>query len=125
MIYLASPYSNTDRKEEDKRFYEVLQATGILLEKGMVVFSPILYCHPVATNFKMGRDYTFWSFLNTEFIKLSRAFLVLQLEGWDRSRGVSSETVYASTFGLPVRYVNLEELRGQDDWTFTKARREP
>lgn len=106
MIYLASPYSDSDPSVMEHRFDAVCRKAGELMNAGHVVYSPIAHCHPIAVRVGLPRDWEFWKKFDTEMIKRATQFLVLKLPGWELSRGVKAESEIAAAMGLIVGYID-------------------
>lgn len=114
MIYLASPYSHPDPDTRAARYDAALRATVALFGHGRVVYSPIVYSHPlfVAGVGATGR-YDEWEALDRRMIEACDFLWVLTLEGWQESRGICAEVAYASELNKPMRHVSLDQcLRG-------------
>ena len=43
LIYLASPFSDLERKVREERYRSAIEATGLLLKMGVFVYSPIVH----------------------------------------------------------------------------------
>lgn len=108
MIYLASPYSHKDPVIVKTRFLLVEQATAILINAGHFVWSPIVHCHEMAAKYAMPTDAEFWKAYNFDFIRRSEAMFVLDIEGWQESKGVMMELKLAADMMLPVSFVSPE-----------------
>ncbi|MCD6262341.1 MAG: DUF1937 family protein [Deltaproteobacteria bacterium] len=106
MIYLASPYAGED---EEKRFEDAQLACAILLKKGIKVFSPIVYGHPLAVKFGLPKDCSFWRGFNDFFLLSCEELWVLKLEGWQKSEGVMHEIHTANRAEIDIRYITLKE----------------
>jgi hypothetical protein len=115
MIYLASPYSakepdgKVDEVLQHKRYIEACVATGLLMKKGELVYSPIVHWHIVDQMFKGEIGYEDYLAADCKMIELCREVHVLQCNGWNKSRGVAVEIGYASKFNKPVRYFTTDE----------------
>jgi len=105
MIYLASPYSDPDPGIEQHRFDAVCQAAAALMQRGMLVFSPIAHSHPIA-RFGLPKDWAFWHRYDRAFLAQCDELWVLMLPGWNRSVGVRAEMRIAMEMGKPVRLVD-------------------
>ena len=104
-IYLASPYSHPDPDTLERRFEAACRGAAELMEEGNIVFSPIVHSHPVE---KLGMEQTygweFWKHQDIEFLKDADKVVVLMLDGWEDSIGVSEEIRIAEAAGIPVEY---------------------
>ena len=123
MIYLTTPYSHPDDKVKEARFVEACRISSILMKRGIVVYSPIAHCHPIATRFDVPTDWEFWKHFDKEIISLCRdGILVIRMEGWRESKGVSAEIQIAEELKLPISYADPEDFY---DRTQTEQRQIP
>lgn len=90
LIYLASPYSHSDPAVMQQRFEQVCEATAGLLRAGYMVYSPIVHSHPL-TKYGLPTDWAYWEQLDTQMIEMCGALVILMLDGWDESTGVTNE----------------------------------
>jgi hypothetical protein len=111
MIYLASPYTHPDPKIVEERYIKTLKVMSILLNNGQFVFSPIVHCHTIATNYGLKTDYLFWKEYNEHFMNLSTELIVLKLHDWQNSKGVAHEIDYMTNQGKSIIYITGDELR--------------
>jgi len=109
MIYLASPYTHPDHDVMEQRFDAACRAAGHLMAQGPVVFSPIAHTHPIAVRCELPRGWEFWEQFDREFVLASEKLIVLQLDGWDASKGVAAEVRMAEESGIPVEYMEWSE----------------
>lgn len=107
LIYLASPYSHADPAVKHERFTAACRAAGRLMKDGVCVFSPIAHSHPIEQHFESGvtEGHDFW--LRQDFAVLERCvrLIVLTLDGWEKSRGVTAELAFAKERGIPVEFM--------------------
>jgi len=108
MVYLASPYSSPDPLIVRTRYLLAMQATAILINRGVFVYSPIVHCHELAARHSMPTDFGFWRDYNLDMIRRCDALYVLALPGWDKSIGVDGEITFARSFSLPVHFIDEE-----------------
>ena len=105
-IYLASPYTHRDEKVMTFRYKEALKATARLINKGCLVFSPIVHCHPIAIAHTLPRDCEFWQAFDTSFLlHWAEAVNVLCLHNWKESTGIRAELLIAQEAKLPIHYI--------------------
>lgn len=105
-VYLACPYSHNPVLG----FIEASKAAARLMAAGNVVFSPISHSHPVAVHGKLDAlDQGFWLRQDLPFLKDSEVLMVLQLPGWESSKGVRREIDYAGELQIPVVFMPWEE----------------
>lgn len=107
-IYLAAPYTHPDPKVRQARFEQVTNFAAELMNRGALVFSPITHSHPLAD--KCPDDPQFWERWYMTFLKhWANHLYVLQLSGWDKSKGVAKEIAYAGELGIPIVYIPYED----------------
>lgn len=113
MIYLASPYSSPLQGAlglgiQKDRYLKALEfVTFTMLTKGPPVFSPIVYCHPIAlANPALGTDAAYWQKFNMAFIRKCEAVFALILPGWESSKGMKVELEVAKMLDIPIVYYN-------------------
>ena len=105
-IYLASPYTHEDEKVMTFRYEKALKATARLASKGIITFSPIVHCHPIAIAYNLPRNYEFWQAYSTSFLlHWAEAVNVLCLHGWKESTGIKDELAIAREAKLPIHYL--------------------
>lgn len=105
MIYLASPYTHASHFVMEQRFDAACKAAGELMRYGKVVFSLIAHTHPIAVRCELPRGWDFWERFDREFISASEEVVVLMLDGWRESKGVTAEIAIARELGIPVTYL--------------------
>jgi len=110
MIYLASPYSHPDFEIKVRRFEEAAKAAAYLMNKGIIIFSPIAMTHPMAIYGELPGHWDFWHRFDREYVKACSELWVLKLSGWEQSRGVRAEIELARSFGKKVSYFRPEAL---------------
>lgn len=109
LYYLASPYTHPDRDVMDERAEVVTKAAVDLLRLGVFVFAPIAYNAPWE-KYNLPGNWTFWEDFDKAFVSRMDGIIVLQIDGWDKSVGVTAEIQFAKENGLPVYYLTLEQI---------------
>lgn len=104
MIYLASPYTHTNPAVIQQRYEEARAFTAHYIRVGAAIFSPIVHCHELAIHHELPLDFRFWQTYNEALLRRAAALWVLQLEGWEKSRGVSHEISFAAKHGIQTFY---------------------
>ena len=102
MIYLASPYTDTDPAVMEWRYQETRASLAQFLRDGFHVYSPIVMCHPLAVEYELPKDHEFWQAFDRNMIDHAHELWVLMLPGWRESAGVTAEVAYALEIGLEV-----------------------
>jgi hypothetical protein len=108
MLYLASPYSHPDPLIMKTRFLLAEQVTATLLASRRHVYSPIVHCHELATKYALPTDFAFWRGYNFDMLRHCEGFIILAIDGWKESVGVTAEAARADSLGLHRGFVNEE-----------------
>lgn len=95
----------------EKRFDNACKAAAELMDLGYHVFSPIAHSHPIANHMDERRrvDHEFWMRQDEAILAAAQEVVVLTLEGWRTSKGVTREIEYAQKHNIPIRFYQLAE----------------
>lgn len=104
MIYLASPYNDSDSNVRQRRFEQVAAFAAKMVQSGYPVLSPICHWHPIAEAHDLPKDYEFWLKVNMALLSKCDQIWVLMLDGWRESRGVKAEVNYAFEHKIRISY---------------------
>jgi hypothetical protein len=114
LYYLASPYSHKDPAIKKRRAEMVTESAVDLLHLGIFVFAPISYNEPWE-KYNLPGDWNFWQDFDKTFVsRCDGGIIVLMLDGWDKSVGVTAEIEFAKSIGLPVYYTTPEQIKNGD-----------
>lgn len=105
MVYLASPYTDEDDIIMQDRYEAVCKAVAVLIEMGVFVYSPIALFHPIAKEYNLPREHTFWAKLDKDVISKCEYMLILKLDGWKESKGIAEEILICAHSKIPVYYI--------------------
>ncbi len=94
----------------EQRYIAVRELTAKLLCANEIIFSPIVHCHPLAEAMDLPRDFEFWMHYNIGMMRHASYIYVLQLEGWENSKGVKAEIKFARTLDIPIKYIIKESI---------------
>lgn len=122
MWYLASPYSTPkvegrdilDLKEE--RHEAVQKAGAELYGKGYCLYEPIASSHFKALKYSLPGTYEYWMKRDRAAIDSCVGVIVLDIEGWMESTGVTDEIAYAKELGKPVWLVRFRDVTEPPIW---------
>lgn len=114
LIYLACPYTHPSAQVRLERFQFATKAAAALIRQGHIVFSPITMTHPIDIEMAgaentLGSD--FWVAFDETFMERCDVFVLLPLEGWQKSGGVRREMEFFRAAGKPVLVL-------ESDYTF-------
>lgn len=111
LAYLASPYSDTDVRVRQVRYWRNREATAFLIQEfSLAVYSPILQNHPVAKHHKLRLGWDYWKESDIRILRVCDLFVTLTIPGHLESVGVKAETEIAAMLCLPM--YDLVELTG-------------
>lgn len=112
LVYLASPYTHSDKSVEEQRFEDTCIAAGRLLNLGHMIWSPIAHGHPIAMRCSLPTDFVFWRRYCEATLSKCDSLAVLMLDGWRESTGVQAEIIMAKIQGKTVEYLDPKEWLG-------------
>jgi hypothetical protein len=104
--YLASPYTHPDPEVRHQRYVEMERICAEYLRNGIYVYSPIVHCHYIALNHDLPVEFDFWMGYNKSMMLASRGMIVIQLDGWSKSKGVAAEIEFCTDNNISVIYVD-------------------
>lgn len=107
LVYLASPYTHKDALVRDMRAAAVTIMAHKMMQEGIIVFSPVSYGHTIAKLGDMPTDWQYWEKTCRAYLSHSHKIVVLMLQGWEESTGVTEELKIAKELGIDVEFVNL------------------
>jgi len=101
--YLATPYDKFPPNRLAAYNAAITQAS-ILVESGVVVYSPIIHNHPIGL--QIGRQLSnFWLEFDRSFMESCHGLIVCKLATWEKSKGISFEINWFSDNSIPVVYM--------------------
>ena len=104
MMYLAGPYTHDDPAVVQARYEAHRRATARLCAAGNVVFSPIVHGHHLLPELP-GWRHEEWIAFDYAILRHCSRLYVLQIDGWDVSRGTACEIEFAKQYGIPIEYI--------------------
>lgn len=106
LIYLASPYTHESQDVQWARFSQACQAAAWLMRQGLYIFSPIAHTHPIAEHGLPG-GWDFWGPYDRLFLNRCGGMIVLDIEGWEESKGVAGEIQIMRSQHKPIWHMDL------------------
>ena len=107
-IYLASPYSSSDRAVRDYRHRLTLEFASTQLKRGRIIFSPIVNGVALTETGSQLWSFIYWQDYDLSFLQhWADELRVLCLDGWKDSVGVQKELRVAQNLGLPSKYIGV------------------
>jgi hypothetical protein len=114
LFYLANPFTHEDPAVMDKRLEDVTEAAVQLLLLGVHSYAPISYNGKWSKDRKLRTDWEFWEPFDKNFLHRCDGLIVLKLDGWEKSVGVTSEIEYAKGLNKPIFYITLDQIKNGD-----------
>lgn len=108
--FLASPYYDPNPVVRETNYQKAMDALAALMAQGRQVFSPIVMCHNLALQYDMGMEARDWWNFNYPFIARAANMIVLQLPGWEESKGVGAEIQLARKVKKSIEYIDPDQL---------------
>lgn len=105
LIYLAAPYTHDDPLVREDRFNRINRAAVHIIQMGYFVFSPISHTHPIASAGKLPRGWGYWEKYDRRMLLNCDQVIVLMLDGWQQSIGVTNEIKIARDYHIDVKYM--------------------
>ena len=106
--YIASPYSHEDPAIMEDRYKAVMKITAEYLQGKIHVYSPIVHCHEIAKVYSLPKDYNFWKAYNKTMLDKADKLIVVMLDGWENSIGVSDEIKFATSRNKHILFLPEE-----------------
>ena len=115
MIYVASPYTNTDTKKQRQNLWLTEELMGRLYKKyQLFIVSPIIHWAAAADACDLPHRYEFWKPWDEACLRDSEAVWILMLRGWETSEGVLHEIKLAEKLNKPIFLVDTNFLTLQE-----------
>lgn len=117
-VYLSAPYTSSEAGVRDLRARACAQAMADLIVAGQCVICPVVMNHEalrILDDRRSGPNSVYWSCLETRLAETCDELVVLQLPGWEDSRGVAREVELFRMRGKPIRFLFPLGPGGGDD----------
>jgi hypothetical protein len=106
LIYLASPYSHTEHKVRIERFHRIAIVAAELMKSGYFLFCPITHTHPINEAGVNNPGWEFWCKYDCCMLDRCQELWIADMEGWNKSVGVTAEIQYMMEANKPVYLFN-------------------
>lgn len=108
-FYLSTPYSNYPAGR-DAACLHAQRIAGELMQRGVIVYSPIAHHHPIDTICRIGENHAFWMRQCKYILLRCRGMIVAKLPSWDTSQGVDMEISWAAEHALPTFMMDVGDI---------------
>lgn len=111
-IYLAQPYSHKDGQVQAARFKIAEYMFAHYSDLGEIIYAPIVSCHRVSQLYNLPTTADFWEKQNTAFLEKAEAIRVLEMPGWEKSKGLAYEMMWwqSNRPYVPIQLVSWKEI---------------
>jgi hypothetical protein len=76
---------------------------------GHLCFSPITHSHPICEAGGLNGDWDTWLEFDSRMLRACDRLAVLELPGYDQSKGVAAEIELAKSLGMPICHILPDE----------------
>jgi hypothetical protein len=108
--YAASPYWHPHREVRQARATAAAAAVLDLIRHNEAVFSPVVYSAVLQDKDDFSPPKGWYDF-DLNFLAVAAGLTILEIPGWQRSRGILIELGFAHARGLPIRRMGWPEIR--------------
>lgn len=109
MEYLACPYRHPDPLIQRKRCAAAHYTAARLFAKGRRVFSPLTHNEILIDILDDALPGESWLQFDLGVLAACKKLLILKMEGWELSKGVQREMLFAQERGLPIEELDPPE----------------
>ena len=111
LLYLAIPYSHSDKAIREYRFRTACRASAVLMKHGIVVFSPLSHSIPIAEYVgDIESEHDFWLSQDIPILRRCDELLILGIDGWTESKGVKQEMFEALRLRKPITVIDEADI---------------
>jgi nucleoside 2-deoxyribosyltransferase len=110
MIYLASPYSHNSAMIRQQRYHLTCRAASKLMKAGIVVFSPLANTIPAIEIGGLELKHPEFMALDIPLLMRCDELLVIALDGWEQSVGVTQEIFAAKLLQKPITWIDEKDI---------------
>lgn len=108
LVYVSCPYTDKDPEVIKYRLMMFAKFAESIENGGKEHATSALFNQMLLDRgIKLDASYSYWQSYSRSMIHKSDRLVVLCLQGWDRSVGVSDEVEYAKFLNLSVEYVTF------------------
>lgn len=111
IVYLACPYTDSKVHVREERFRAATEAAAALIRQGRIVFSPITMTHPIDVVLSEGEGTLgsdFWVSFDEAFMSCCSEMIILQVPGWNTSRGIAREVEFFRSQRKPISIMSAD-----------------
>lgn len=127
MLYLATPYSHENPEIRRERYLKACRITAVLMKAGIPVFSPLLNSVPAVEEGGLELEHDGFLAIDLPILRRCEEVLIVDIDGWDKSKGVQTEMNEALLRSIPVtlieeKHVEMLPKISKTAWHFMKTK---
>ena len=108
--YAASPYSHPRIEIRRARTTAAAAAVLELIKDNQAVFSPVMYSAMLQEPYNFSPPDGWYNF-DLNFLAVAAGLTILEIPGWEHSRGILIEMGFARGRELPIRRIKWPEIQ--------------
>jgi len=109
LVFLSIPYNHPDPEVIEARMVVLYKAIGHFMGLGLVPIAPCTN-HAVLKHVPLPTEWAYWQMYSETLLGLCGKMVIIRLEGWETSTGVTGEIAYCKANGIPVDYIDPGDL---------------
>ena len=110
-VIVVGPYNTTDVELKKSRVHTIASYCAKIFHEGMIPVSALLSGLAFAEHAELPTDTMTWANFSKQYVSGCDEMHVLQIEGYDTSRGVLLEIEEANRLGIKVIYVPYDLIQ--------------
>ena len=104
--YVATPYTNY-ADGIDAAYNDAREVDAMLDWARVPRFTPIVSAHEIAMASGIDpKDHDFWMGVDRPFMERAHGLIIVELDGWEQSRGVTMERLYFEGHERPIHLLD-------------------
>lgn len=104
IAYLACPYSHHDPRMKAWRHQVANQVAFDLIKQGIFVYSPLTHNIPL-NQMGIHGNWQTWKAFDHAMLSRCDRLIVIKIDGWEESIGVTEEIAFAKENNIPVEWM--------------------
>ena len=108
LILFSSPFRHEDINIMKKRCAAAHYVAAELTSRGHFVFSPLTH-NEILNDLCQDVPKEHWMQFDLTILSICKKLIVLKMEGWDLSKGVKREIIFAKEKGIPIEEIEPPE----------------
>ncbi len=116
-VFISFPYNHQSKVMIDKRIAIANLYAYNLTLAGYIPMAPALIGHEMLREAKkngidtIGTDFDIWEGFCYEYMNICDEMHILMIPGWQESKGVAAEAIYANARNIKLRYIDTDDIK--------------